>query len=74
MFTVIYWLLLIFLGPPAQSLGVEPVDKDILKRKPRNVSEPMITKNLIINVLMSAFIIIIGTLWVFQREVCMTKT
>ncbi|XP_026463136.1 calcium-transporting ATPase type 2C member 1-like [Ctenocephalides felis] len=64
----ILWINIIMDGPPAQSLGVEPVDKDILKRKPRNVSEPMITRNLIINVLMSASIIIIGTLWVFQRE------
>ena len=55
-------------GPPAQSLGVEPVDQDVLKQKPRNVKEPMISKSLIINVLLSAGIIILGTLWVFQRE------
>lgn len=56
-------------GPPAQSLGVEPVAKDVVKQKPRNTNEPMITKNLIINVLMSAIVIILGTLWVFKREV-----
>jgi len=50
------------------SLGVEPVDKDVVKQKPRNVREPMITRSLIINVLLSAFIIILGTLWVFKRE------
>lgn len=48
--------------------GVEPVDQDVLKRKPRNVKEPMISKALIINVLLSAGIIILGTLYVFQRE------
>jgi Ca2+-transporting ATPase len=52
------------------SLGVEPVDKDVVKQKPRDVKEPMITRSLIINVLLSAFIIIAGTLWVFKREVC----
>jgi hypothetical protein len=52
------------------SLGVEPVDRDVVKQKPRNVKEPMITRSLIINVLLSAFIIIAGTLWVFKREVC----
>lgn len=56
-------------GPPAQSLGVEPVDHDILKQPPRNVKEPMITRELITNVLMSAAIIISGTLFVFIAEV-----
>lgn len=51
------------------SLGVEPVDRDVLKQKPRNTKEPMITKQLIANVLLSAFIIIMGTLWVYNREV-----
>lgn len=55
-------------GPPAQSLGVEAVDQDVLKQKPRNVKQPMITRAVIINVLLSASIIILGTLWVFQRE------
>ncbi|CAO1440295.1 unnamed protein product [Diamesa serratosioi] len=64
----ILWINIIMDGPPAQSLGVEPVDQDVLKQKPRNVKEPMISKSLIINVLLSAGIIILGTLWVFQRE------
>lgn len=55
-------------GPPAQSLGVEPVDQDVLKQKPRSVKQHMITKSLVVNVLLSASIIILGTLWVFQRE------
>lgn len=55
-------------GPPAQSLGVEPVGQYVVKQKPRNTSEPMITRSLIINVLMSALVIILGTLWVFKRE------
>lgn len=59
-------------GPPAQSLGVEPVEKDVVKQKPRNTKEPMITKKLIVNVLLSAIFIIAGTLWVFKKEVCNT--
>lgn len=55
--------------PLLRSLGVEPVDKDVLKQKPRNTKEPMITRHLIINVLLSATIIILGTLWVYNREV-----
>uniref|UniRef100_A0A1B6MH31 Calcium-transporting ATPase n=2 Tax=Graphocephala atropunctata TaxID=36148 RepID=A0A1B6MH31_9HEMI len=64
----ILWINIIMDGPPAQSLGVEPVDHDVVKQHPRNVKEPMITRHLIINVLLSASIIIFGTLWVFKRE------
>lgn len=64
----ILWINIIMDGPPAQSLGVEPVDHDVLKQKPRNVKQPMITKGVVANVLLSASIIVLGTLWVFQRE------
>ncbi|XP_044766962.1 calcium-transporting ATPase type 2C member 1 isoform X3 [Coccinella septempunctata] len=64
----ILWINIIMDGPPAQSLGVEPVEKDVVKQKARDTKEPMITKKLIINVLLSAFFIIAGTLWVFKRE------
>ncbi|EZA51926.1 hypothetical protein DMN91_007577 [Ooceraea biroi] len=64
----ILWINIIMDGPPAQSLGVEPVDKDVLKQKPRNTKEPMITRHLIINVLLSASIIMLGSLWVYHRE------
>lgn len=60
-------------GPPAQSLGVEPVDHDVLKRPPRNVKHPMITKDLVVNVLMAAAIIICGTLFIFIREVSRSR-
>ncbi|KAJ8924555.1 hypothetical protein NQ315_000704 [Exocentrus adspersus] len=64
----ILWINIIMDGPPAQSLGVEPVEEDVVKQKPRDTKEPMITKKLIVNVLLSAFFIIAGTLWVFQKE------
>ncbi|XP_014260300.1 calcium-transporting ATPase type 2C member 1 isoform X1 [Cimex lectularius] len=69
----ILWINIIMDGPPAQSLGVEPVDKDVIKQGPRNVKQPMITKHLIVNVLLSACIIILGTLWVFKREMSDNK-
>ncbi|XP_018573940.1 calcium-transporting ATPase type 2C member 1 isoform X1 [Anoplophora glabripennis] len=64
----ILWINIIMDGPPAQSLGVEPVEEDVLKQNPRDTKEPMITKKLIVNVLLSALFIIAGTLWVFQKE------
>ena len=57
-------------GPPAQSLGVEPVDRDVMNKPPRNLKNPMITRALILNVLLSASLIVTGTMWVFWREVC----
>ncbi|XP_043288705.1 calcium-transporting ATPase type 2C member 1 [Venturia canescens] len=64
----ILWINIIMDGPPAQSLGVEPVDKDVLNQKPRDTKEPMITRSVVINVLLSAIVIILGTLWVYNRE------
>ncbi|XP_038066929.1 calcium-transporting ATPase type 2C member 1-like isoform X2 [Patiria miniata] len=64
----ILWINIIMDGPPAQSLGKEPVDKDIVRQGPRRVKDPMITRSLLINVISSAFIIVCGTLWVFWRE------
>ncbi|KAG8190383.1 hypothetical protein JTE90_022027 [Oedothorax gibbosus] len=64
----ILWINIIMDGPPAQSLGVEPVDHDVLKQPPRNVKEPMITRELITNVIISALIIITGTMWIFRTE------
>nr|CAI5840707.1 unnamed protein product [Callosobruchus analis] len=64
----ILWINIIMDGPPAQSLGVEPVEQDVVKQRARDVHEPMITRRLIANVLLSAGFIIGGTLFVFQRE------
>ena len=57
----------IFFHPiSAQSLGLEPVDRDVLKKPPRKLQEQILTKNLMSNILLSALIIICGTLWVFK--------
>ncbi|CAG0883662.1 unnamed protein product [Cyprideis torosa] len=65
----ILWINIIMDGPPAQSLGVEPVDPDVVRQPPRNTREPMITRTLIVNVLLSASLIVFGTLWIFMREI-----
>lgn len=56
-------------GPPAQSLGVEKVDQDVLRQPPRNVKEPVLNRDLIISVLLTASIILCGTMVVFISEV-----
>ncbi|NXW71691.1 AT2C1 ATPase, partial [Hirundo rustica] len=64
----ILWINIIMDGPPAQSLGVEPVDKDIIRKPPRNLKDSILTKNLIVKILVSSIIIVCGTLFVFWRE------
>ncbi|GAB1609334.1 calcium-transporting ATPase type 2C member 1-like [Argonauta hians] len=64
----ILWINILMDGPPAQSLGVEPVDPDVIRQPPRKVKDTIITKSLFIYVLVSAFIIVSGTLWVFWKE------
>lgn len=55
-------------GPPAQSLGVEKVDPDVMSRPPRSRSEPVLTRSLITRVLTSAAIIMAGTMLVYYHE------
>lgn len=65
----ILWINIIMDGPPAQSLGVEPPDESITKsKKPRNAQEPIINRFVFQRVLLSAFCIVTGTLYVFYNE------
>ncbi|GMT00950.1 hypothetical protein PENTCL1PPCAC_23124, partial [Pristionchus entomophagus] len=64
----ILWINIIMDGPPAQSLGVEPVDGDIIRQPPRNTRTPMLSRKLVGQILSSALIIVAGTLWVFYKE------
>ncbi|KAI0442509.1 calcium-transporting P-type ATPase [Xylaria telfairii] len=64
----ILWINIIMDGPPAQSLGVERVDPDVMSRPPRSRSEPVLTRSLITRVLTSAAIIMTGTMVVYYHE------
>ncbi|CAO3589634.1 unnamed protein product [Absidia cylindrospora] len=64
----ILWINIIMDGPPAQSLGVEPVDPGIMKKPPRARSANIITRRLISRVLTAAAIVVIGTLSVYISE------
>lgn len=52
-------------GPPAQSLGVEPVDPSLLREPPRPRNARVLTPRLIRRVLQSASIILLGTLFTY---------
>ena len=55
-------------GPPAQSLGVEPVDPAVMSRPPRARGAPVLTRALIRRVLTSASLIMLGTMMIYVRE------
>lgn len=64
----ILWINIIMDGPPAQSLGVEPVDARILNAKPRKWDDPIVTKALLARAASSAALIVYLTLKVFSNE------
>ena len=55
-------------GPPAQSLGVEPVDPAVMALPPRPRQARVLTRPLIQRVLQSATIIMLGTLTTYYLE------
>ncbi|KAJ3305745.1 High affinity Ca2+/Mn2+ P-type ATPase-like protein [Kappamyces sp. JEL0829] len=70
----ILWINIICDGPVAQSLGVEPCDPSQTKKPPRKKDEPIITRLLATRVLMSASIIVVGTLIVLATELVEGET
>ena len=63
----ILWINIIMDGPPAQSLGVEPVSAAVLSAPPRKQSEPIITNSLAFRVVTSGLLIVLGTMLVFYE-------
>jgi Ca2+-transporting ATPase len=61
----ILWVNLITDGLPALALGVEPRDKNIMKRKPRRKHEPVVSKETLIRLLLIGCVITAGTLALF---------
>lgn len=64
----ILWINIIMDGPPAQSLGVEPVDGEVMNKPPRKRNDNVLTMKVIKRVLQSALFVIVGTMYVYVRE------
>ncbi|CAL9728224.1 calcium-transporting ATPase 1 [Monosporozyma unispora] len=64
----ILWINILMDGPPAQSLGVEPVDHEVMKKPPRKRSEKILTSAVLRRLLGTAICIILGTTYVFVKE------
>ncbi len=59
------WLNLLTDGLPAIALGVEPISKDIMKRKPKTVGKSILDRAMTIRLSMRALIITAGTLGMY---------
>lgn len=55
-------------GPPAQSLGVEKVDTDVMNKPPRQRGDAVLTHTVLTRVMSSAAIIMAGTMLVYRHE------
>jgi P-type Ca2+ transporter type 2C len=61
----ILWMNLVTDGFPAVALGVDPAARNIMKRKPRNTAEGILTRAFGTKVFYTGFLIAAGTLFVF---------
>ena len=61
------WLNIVMDGPPAQMLGIEGAEKDIMKRPPEKGD--ILTKNTLLQILFSGLVMAIGTIAVFAYEI-----
>ena len=60
------WLNIVMDGPPAQTLGIEGSEKDLMKRPPE--TGDIITKKTLLEILISGIVMAIGTISVFAYE------
>ncbi|CAN6674689.1 calcium-transporting ATPase 1 [Trichomonascus vanleenenianus] len=64
----ILWINILMDGPPAQSLGVEPVDPSVMSKPPRSRNDNILTKAVLQRVFQSGLVIVIGTMFVYISE------
>jgi P-type Ca2+ transporter type 2C len=62
----ILWINIIMDGPPAQSLGIEPPDKDIMDRKPEK--ENILPRITVLRIVLAGLVMSIGTLALYSYE------
>ncbi|KAJ2704854.1 High affinity Ca2+/Mn2+ P-type ATPase-like protein [Coemansia spiralis] len=64
----VLWINILMDGPPAQSLGVEPVDPQVMHQPPRRKDANIITRRLITRVFMAGALIVAGTMAIYVSE------
>lgn len=55
----------VVVGPPSQSLGVDPADPAVMRKPPRKRGEDIISRRVVGRVIFSATIIVLGTFFVY---------
>jgi Ca2+-transporting ATPase len=58
----ILWVNVIMDGPPAMALGLDEPDPDVMRRPPRPVHEPILTRPRLVRIVLSAAVMAAGTL------------
>lgn len=61
------WLNIVMDGPPAQMLGIEGAERDIMKRPPEKGD--ILTKNTMLQILLLGLVMAIGTIAVFSWQI-----
>ena len=65
------WINIVMDGPPAQTLGLEGAEKNIMKRNPE--TEDILNRNVLVKIFISGIIMAIGTIGVFIYELNKTN-
>lgn len=66
---MILFINIIMDGPPAQSLGVEAVDEDIMAHPPRPKSENILSKRLLQRITLKGLLTVLGTVFIYLKEI-----
>ena len=66
------WLNIVMDGPPAQTLGIEGYEKDLMKRPPE--TGDILTRKTLIEILISGLVMAIGTICVFAYELSINSS
>ena len=61
------WLNIVMDGPPAQMLGIEGAERDIMRRPPE--TGDILTKNTLLQILFIGLVMAIGTIYVFGWQI-----
>jgi len=64
----ILWINLVTDGLPALALGIDPIDKNIMKRKPRPADQWIISKDMIWNIIIIAVLMTAWASFIFIRH------
>ena len=66
------WLNIVMDGPPAQTLGIEGAEKDLMQRPPE--TGDILTKKTLLEILISGIVMAIGTIAVFSYQLSINSS